>query len=245
MQSAEFFLLPEKYLPVYIRDTRDIYEHRAVLKQLLLDNNVINYLLDILIKAIEGGTRFRTLDCLRVIKAILRNNLLGHKLDSQTVGNLFYLYKTFIFHNNEEVKMCANSLIRFQQLDDKSVRWLISHWDKSGHSLNRLLRYPEKHPLISEWAKDIYQQGQLMERQSEVIALLIDENIPAFVKEKDATIIWAIYYSRISDEAKQRLLMERFSVDFLDTLWEVSLRLGFPSVIEFMKARFLNNQNEK
>ncbi|MBU2609952.1 MAG: hypothetical protein KJ606_03250 [Chloroflexi bacterium] len=208
-----------------------------MLKQLLLGDYALNYLLDIVVKAVEDGVRFRTLDCLKVEKAILKNNPFGLELDSRTVGKLFYLYKTLISHKSEEIRACANLLIRFQCLSDDGVSWLISNWDRSEHLLNRLLRYPQKHPLITQWAKGIYQQGQLRDRQAEIVALLIDESIPSFVTEYEDTIIWAIYYSRVFDKIKQRLLMERFLVESLDSLWKVSVRLKYSAVIEFMRAK--------
>lgn len=234
---VEFLLLPDELLPMYVGDAKDIYEHRALLKQLLLDDYALNYLLDIVVRAVEDGARFRTLECLKVIKAILKNNPFGLELDSRTVGKLFYLYKSFIFHKSEEVRACANLLIRFQFLSDEDVSWLISTWEKSEHSLNRLLRYPQKHPLITQWAKEVYQQRQLPKRQAETVALLIDESIPSFITDDEDTIIWAIYYARVSAEIKQRLLMERFSVGSLNSMWEVSVRLKYPAVIEFMRSK--------
>ena len=235
--SVKFLLLPEEFLPIYVRDTKDIYEHRSLLKQLLLSDYALNYLLDIIIKAIDDGARFRKLDCLKVTKAILKNNPLGHVLDSRTVSKLFFLYKTFILHRSEEIRACANLLIRFQCLSENEVAWLVYNWDKSEHSLNRLLRYPKKHSLITQWAKGMYQQGQVRNRMAEVVALLIDDSIPSFVTENEDTIIWAIYYSRVTDEVKQRLLKERFSVESLNALWKVSVRLRYPEVIEFMRAK--------
>jgi hypothetical protein len=237
LETVEFLLLPEEHLLAYVRDTKDIYEHRSLLKQLLLDDKVLDHVLDIVIRAIEDKARFRTLDCLKVIKAILRNNPFGLELDTRIVRKLFYLYKTFIYHKSEEIQVCVNLLVRSQSLDDDCVSWLVSNWDRSEHSLNRLLRYTRRHPLIIQWAKDRYQQGQLLDRRAEVIALLIDESIPLFIKEGNATLVWAIYYSRNSDETKQKLLMERFSAESLDALWKVSVKLGYPAVIEFMRTR--------
>ncbi|MBI2856169.1 MAG: hypothetical protein HYX93_04915 [Chloroflexi bacterium] len=194
-------------------------------------------MLDILLKAVKEGIRFKKLDCLKVVKAILRNNPMGTELEAKTVSKLFFLYKSFVFHNNAEVRACVNLLIRYQRLTDEDVAWLVSTWDKSEHSLNRLLRYPEKHPLITKWAEEIYQQGQLAHRQAEVIAILLGESIPPFVEEDDATIIWATYYAAVSDEVKQRLLLSRFSFENLDSLWEVSVRLKYTYVIEAMKDK--------
>jgi hypothetical protein len=233
----EFLLLPEEYLPQYVKDTKDMYEYRHILKQLLPDDYALNYLLDILLTAVTSGIRFRTLDCLKVVQAILKNNAFGQELNGRTVSKLFFLFKTFVFHKNQEIRACANLLIRFQRLDNKNVSWLVENWDKSEHILNRLLRYPEKHPLITEWAANAYRQGRLKDRQAEAIALLIDEDIPPFVNDDDSVIVWAIYYSRNSDEVKGKLLKERFSLGNLASIREVALRLKLVDVIEFMRMK--------
>jgi hypothetical protein len=178
-------------------------------------------LLDILIDVVKNRARFRTLDSLRVIRAILKNNPFELKLGEKAINKLFYLHKAYIFHKNQQVSACANMLVKSQNLDDESINWIISNWENSEHLLNRLLRYPVKHPLVTQWATEMYQQHKLRDRKAELIALLIDEIIPSFIKENNNTIIWAIYYSRVPDEVKQRLLMERFSVENLESLWKV------------------------
>jgi hypothetical protein len=239
--DVEFLLMPETFLPKYVSNTKDIYNRRSLLKQILLSEYAINYLLDIIIKSVEEGARFRTLDCLRVIKAILRNNPFELELDSETVSKLFCLYKTFIVHKSEEVRACVNLLIRFQRLGDDEIGWLISNWENSEHSLNRLLRYPQKHPLVVKWVNGIYQRGQLRNRQAEVVALLIDESVPSFVTDTEDVIIWAIFHSRVEDAVKQKLLMEKFSTKNLDLLWKIALKLKYSTVIEFMRTKVREN----
>lgn len=235
--EIELLLAPEQFLPLYVKNTKDIYEHRHLLKQLLVSEYALNYLLDILIAVVKNRARFRTLDCLRVIRAILKNNPFELKLGEKTINKLFYLHQAYIFHKNQQVSACANVLVKSQSLDDESVSWIISNWENSEHLLNRLLRYPVKHPLVTQWATEMYQKHQLRDRKAELIALLIDENIPSFIEENKNTIIWAIYYSRVPDEVKQRLLMERFSVENLESLWKVSVRLKYSNVIELMHIK--------
>jgi len=239
----DFLLLPEQSLPLHIQNAKDIYEHRNLLKQLLLSEYTINYLMDIIIESVNSKLRFRTLDCLRVIRAILRNNPFRVELGNLTISKLFFLHQAFILHKNEEVRACANVLVMSQCLDDESIKWIIANWEKSDHLLNRLLRYPTKNSLITQWAKEVYQGGTLKGRNSEVIALLIDENIPPYVKENSSTIVWSIYYSRISSETKQRLLMENFTTESADSLWKVATRLKYSDVIQFMRKKILEQQN--
>jgi hypothetical protein len=176
---------------------------------------------------------------LKVIRAILRNNPLDKNLDDQIILKLFFLFKNYIFHKNEETQACANNLLRFQCLDDESIKWLISNWEKSDHIQNRLLRYPKQNPIIFDWAKKIYQEGLLRERVSEVVGLLINDSVPYYVKENNDTLIWAIYYARVPNEVKERLLIERFSMEYLNSLWKVAVRLRSSLVIDYMRDRIL------
>ena len=91
----DFLLLSEQSLPLYIQSAKDIYEHRSLLKQLLLSETTINYLMDLIIESINNKSRFRTLDCLRVLRIILRNNPFGIELSEPTIKKLFYFHQTF------------------------------------------------------------------------------------------------------------------------------------------------------
>src|SRR5271157_753540 len=117
----EFLLVPEQTLPLYVQNVRDIYERRNILKQLLLSEYALNHLLDIVIDAIQNKERFRTLDCMKVIKAILKNNPFDLELSNKTVKKLFYLFQIFIFHKNEQLNACVNLFIKSQNLDDESI----------------------------------------------------------------------------------------------------------------------------
>jgi len=52
----DFLLLPEQSLPLHIQSVKNIYERRYLLKQLLLSEDTINYLLDIIIEAINDSS---------------------------------------------------------------------------------------------------------------------------------------------------------------------------------------------
>jgi len=173
----------------------------------------------------------------------MRNNPFDLELGNSTISKLFFLHRTYIFHNSEEVQACVNMLIKSQCLDDENIVWIIANWENSDHLLNRLLRYPVKNSLVTQWAKEIYQNGKLKDRNSEVVGLLIDENIPPYVKENGSLIIWAIYYSKVSNETKQKLLMEEFTIDSIESLWKVATRLKFPKVIEFMQQKVREQTN--
>ncbi len=230
-------LFPDKWLPYYIKDKKGIYEYRRILKQLLLNKYTIYYLLHLGLRNTDDKTQYRILTFLKVIRAILKNNPFGDTTDCQTNNQLFELFKVYVFHKNKEIASNVNVLLIGKSLEDKNVRWLILKWSHSEHIVNRLLRYPEKNPMIAKWARRMLVGGQLKERESELIARLIDENARPFPNKDHDALIWAIYYSHISDVEKQELLIESFSFESLDAIWEVALRLRLREVVEYMRMR--------
>jgi hypothetical protein len=53
-EIVNFVLLPERSLPRYIQSAKDIYKYRNLLKQLLLSEYTLNYLLDIVIASVKN-----------------------------------------------------------------------------------------------------------------------------------------------------------------------------------------------
>jgi hypothetical protein len=228
---------PEKYLPKHVMTVQDIYVKREFVRELPCNDYTLNYLLDILIQAIEKKKRFRTLYCLKAIRWTIRNKPDDGALSDLVVEKLFFIYKNFINDHREDVQWCVSAFIMSQPLSEENIRWLISNYQDSIHLVNRLLRYPTKNQLIVNWAESIYQKNELRDRKSEVIALLIDEEVPSYVKENSDCIIWAIYHAKVSDGVKQQMLKEHFSIESIDAFIEVCNRLKYPSVLEFALAQ--------
>jgi hypothetical protein len=235
LEKRLMLFYPEDYLPRFVSTIQDIFENRFLLRNLPCNNQVLNYLLTIIVKSVDEGKRFRTLPTLKVIKAIVKNKSQETELERGVVKQLFHLYKKYIFAENEEVQWCVSIFIKDQVLDDEDVEWLISNYDNSSHIINRLLRYPIRNELITAWAKKAYRQNKLEDRKSEVVAILIENDIPSFVKNIDRkAILWSIYYAKVPDEIKLKLLKRYASVKNVDAALDISLRLGYPSVIEYM-----------
>ncbi|TKJ30496.1 MAG: hypothetical protein CEE40_04675 [Chloroflexi bacterium B3_Chlor] len=225
---------PERFLPNHVRTARDLFDNRRFVREFACDEFALKYLLDVIIEAVQDGERFRTLDCLRVIRDIVKRRPSELQLGCRTLDRLFFLYRAFIFHRNADVRWCVSWFVKDQVLDDDKIRWLISNYKKSKHVVDRLLLHPCRHPLITDWAAKVWEAGEFRDRRSQVIGLLISDDIPPFVGETDNTaIIWAIYYARVTDEVKRQLLMKHFSFDGIDALLEVCNRLDYPSVLEF------------
>jgi hypothetical protein len=225
---------PNRYLPKFVLSTRDIYNNRQILKFTVYNNTALNYLLDLILEDHRKGKRFRKLACLKVIKAIIRNKDSEKSMERTSISKLFDVYKEFIFDKNEELKWCISTFIKNQVLRKKELKWLLSNYKESNYIVNRLLRYPAKNKLITDWARSVYLNKELKNRVSEVVALLIDQDVPSFIKESDPQIlIWGIYYARITDKTKQELL-KKYGSKSIQTTVEVCTRLGYPAVIESM-----------
>jgi hypothetical protein len=254
---------PDKYVPEQILTTKDIWEHRYILKQVPYNDKVIKHLIEIIIIAIEQRQRFRKLDCLKVINRILYNRVNSCQDDINVAENkvvtnkLFYLYQSFLDgSNSQEIQKCVNMFLKNRQLDEEQIQWLVKNHTKSEYAINRLLRYPGKSPTLFYWAKELYLnkfikyreerktlsdwyqieiENNLLKRESELIAILIDEDIPSFVDIRDKTVImWAIYYSQVPDVTKERLIKKYWNIEGWEAAIKVSKRLNYLSVREWI-----------
>ncbi len=229
---------PDTYTPKFIKDIRDLYEYRFFIRQINFSEKSFLYLLDIVCQVVKNKGRFRTLDCLKVLKWILKDKPSDSLLSSDVVDKLFFLYQAYVFHNNNELQRAVRIYLKDVILTDTKIHWLIEHADDSPMILNRLLRYPEHNPLIVSWAADVYGQHKYSDRQSEIIALLIEGDIPKFVDLTNlSAVLWAIYYARIDDQTKRNLLEQTFSFETIDYLIEICTRKAYVDVLENVRKR--------
>jgi hypothetical protein len=175
-----------------IRDVGDIYAQRHLLKQVLPSVATITHLTRLIHEAIAAGRRFRVFESLKVLRVLLVSGG-PRQLPHATVSRLFGIYQELILDSREEVEWCLSRLIKDQILHDEAVSWLLDHWTESVHVINRLLRYPVQHPRIVKWAEQRYREGDLDDRRSEVIAILLPTwGLNPFLSEKPETLGWAI-----------------------------------------------------
>lgn len=229
------FFSPEDVIPHHIKTTRDIYENRSFLKTLPYSDFTLSYLAKIILDDLENNKRFRKNDCIKVLRRIIINFDGDPQLQSETIKLLFSIYKKLIFIVSETNQWYLSRIIKDQKLDESDIKWLIENSDESVHLLNRLLRYPTYHPMICKWAEKVYQDNKYKDRESEIIALLILDDIPPYIEIENCNqILWAIYYSRTSLDMKERLLINYFSPECFKSALEISLRLNLRSVIDEM-----------
>jgi hypothetical protein len=116
------------------------------------------------------------------------------KLASKTRTDLFKIFKKAfeeIEHitilQRESAKTIVNSMLMNMGLSATEEIWLIDHISDSNHILNRVLRYPLKSEIISQWAIHNFLNNKYRNRRAEVLSWVLDET-PHFVIEKQTLI---------------------------------------------------------
>jgi hypothetical protein len=223
---------PEEHLPRFVQSVRDLYNERFILRSLPCTDFVLQYVAGLVLVASKNQQRFRALDCLRVIRYIIRGTSPTPILSVDTIDLLFSLYQRFIFSPNEEIQWCVSIFIKDRPLRDSQLSWLAENAESSVHLVNRLLRYPEPHPILTDWALSAYQSGAMPERTAEILGLLIEDMIPSFAAhEPSDTLVWAIYYSRTPLRTKEAILLTVVNGDCIPSALDVALRLRLPRVV--------------
>ena len=112
------------------------------------------------------------------------------------------------------------------------MSWLAEHWSQSVHIVNRLLRYPVEHSRVVEWAEQRYRNGDLADRRSEVIAILLPgSGLQRFPKEKPETLGWAIMQCTAPRAMKIRWIREVQDTMPVNAIIEYAVRLNAPVIV--------------
>lgn len=208
-------LRPTSFLPERVRAVHDIVEYRYYLRDTRCRPKDLDYLIDLILSALADKRRFRQVDCLKVLKRIIKRLYLDRSLPQRTTDRIFALYRHYIFSHNEDAQWAASVMLKGRLLRDEQIQWLVEHSRESDHTLNRLLRYPKPHPVIRGWAEALFADPAARpDRRAEVLGLLITDSLPPIAADLDSRIVaWAIYYSRVSDDVRTRLLAEALTAE--------------------------------
>lgn len=133
---------PEEYVHGQIMTTRDLYEHRTPLKTFIGTDRIVSHIARIMVEAIDDGVRLRTLDCIKVLRSLVKSAQ-PTALRPHTIDMLFRIYQQFIFRDNENVQWGVSVILKGKVLSDDAIDWLVENSNKSEHIVNRLLLYPE------------------------------------------------------------------------------------------------------
>jgi len=234
---------PEKYVVGQITTVRELYEDRVALKTFVGTEQIISHIARIIVGAIRDKRRMRTLDCLRVLRSLVKSGR-STNLEPETIGDLFRIYQEFIFRDNEDVQWCVSAILKDKALSDDAVVWLVQNAGKSKHIVNRLLLYPEPHPEIRTWAQRIHQEDDLSRRRSELIALLLSpDNADHLALDSDVnTFVWAVFKSRLPREQKIRLVENHSTFEAFSSVVEVADRLESPDLLRKFLKKIKNEE---
>ena len=234
---------PEEFVIEHIATVRDIYQHRSPLKTFAGTDRIVSHVAGIIVHAIDAHQRMRTLDCLKVLRALVKQGA-PEVLQSDTIEMLFSIYRKFIFRNNEEVQWCVSAILKDKPLSDAAVDWLLQNANKSEHIVNRLLLYPVEHPGIVSWAQQVYEHNSLPNRRSEIIALLLnarDADALAAANEPNA-FVWGVFKSHLPRKDKLRLLERHCDFQAFASVVEIADRLNSASVLRTFSRKLHEEQ---
>lgn len=226
----------EKHLPQIVRNVKDIYIQRFLLRDIPGSDFAVDYLASIVLEALKSKQRIRTYDCLKVIRSIVRNRN-TKQLSTKITHKLFNLYQIFVFSEREEIQWCVSAFLKNQLLVSKDIDWLIENYRRSNHIVNRLLRYPRPTDAIRRWAEEVCSSALLLERHSEVIGLLLPERFQELRSTEDAvSLAWGVYYAHANDSEKEEMLMQMANIETVESVMEVARRLHYPKPIRKLIA---------
>lgn len=123
-----------------------------------------------------------------------RNTKPNFEIAVETRMLLFDLFKKTFEEKNfisqkqlsEARKICNNVLINIA-LTPLEESWLCANFSESELILNRVLRYPVKSEIISNWAKSNFQYNLFRSRRPELISWMIDQE-PSFEIDQQTLI---------------------------------------------------------
>lgn len=226
IQSKYFKHFPENFPLDLIHNYKSILAYKEYLKVSKPDMQLLNILLDITLDKIRKQQRFQKLI---VIKLILNHS--KHKeIDRLTKEKIFRLYQGLIFTENDEVCWKLSNLLKNSELEPTQVEWLIDNYELSDHLLNRILRYPVKNKMISQWAKTAINKEEMAHRKSEIIGCILNY-WPAYKNKDHTAMAWGIFYSKLDNVEKRKLLDKYFCPDNLEEILKICEREGFIDLI--------------
>jgi len=97
---------------------------------------------------------------------------------------VFWLFTQVVIHENMNysretiagLKFSANNMLTGMMLTDEQQWYLVEHVEASFHVLNRILRYPKRSAIFSQWVRQHFFEEAYRLRRAELIGWLLDED---------------------------------------------------------------------
>jgi hypothetical protein len=239
----QFVLLENAYLrhfPTHIpdelfQDYKTILEYKALIRYAKPDKRILNHLLDTAIDKINRKQRFQKITFIKLIRCHCDNTF----IDKKTSDKLFFVFMSLIYEVNETIAWSLSVTIKDIELSHENIEWLIENFESSEHIRNRLLRYPKPNKSISDWCDRRLKNKDLENRKSELIGLRLNFDHDFNIKDK-TSLLWGIYYSKLSESKKKELLIKHITIDNFEELIKICEKSDYTDIISQ-----LYNDNEK
>lgn len=139
-----------------------------------------------------------------------KNKIINFPLSPDTKKMLFNVFKLTIKEGKrisdkqlpQAIAVC-NSILINMELPETEQEWLCNNASVSETVLNRVLRYPNKSIVISNWAKSNFHNDGFRNRRAELIGWVLDQE-PNFEVEKQTLIDDFNYLNKSDMEAIKR-----------------------------------------
>ncbi|WP_276500680.1 hypothetical protein [Terrimonas pollutisoli] len=235
LSEPEFDIVRGVYLKHFSIDIPDeilkeyqfVVMYKEFIKSATPQKRILNALLDITLDKIRLNKRFQKITMIRLIRSQSHPEV----VDKIIAEKLFELFRSLLWTVNDEIAWKLSVSLRDIMLTKEQLFWLIDNYKRSVHIQNRLLRYPQKNTIISEWAKQVYSNHELKDREVELAGLILNID-QGFRLQDSAAFLWAIHYSKLPVKTKKQLLWKNLSHDnFLEFL-KICDRNGYTDLIK-------------
>lgn len=242
LKNTLILLKPDLWIQ-QIKTFDDIIENKNQLKYSKYSLKTYSKILDIIIKKIDTKKRFQKEKSISILKW-LNQKRNKKQLSRKIIDKIFYIYKNLIFNSNENICWSLSTLLKDQILSEHQLKWLTDNAIKSDFILNRVLRYPIKSRLISTWAKDNVNIEAFKKRNSEFIGLILNY-YPDYRTDNKISMIWGIYYSKLSNKVKIKRLSENLNFESFYEFLEVAKRLELYTLLDNVYNKFINKLSKQ
>ncbi len=231
IKSYKDFLLVRDFLPFY-----------------QFNINVLESLIDLTCTYWHSKERISRTSLLTTIKRYLKNantetsstfiRNKSHPLNNDVRLKLFKLFQ-YCFETPDrlsekqstEAKGIANNLIMNLGLNPAAEKWLCENVDHSELILNRVLRYPIKSKVLSQWAQKATHSNNYRSRRAELTSWIIDEN-PDYTIDKQTLIDDFEYLNTVDKKAIQKYETAVATNKLIENaLDQISTKYKFPNAL--------------
>ncbi len=166
-----------------ITSYQDFVDYREVLHLYQYNVALFCNMVDLTFRLWSTEARISRLSLLQVTKRYytLAEN---RELPERTRNQLFDLFSKVVIEDGLKMadrgkldaKNALNSLLSGRRLTEDQQQFLCDQVESSHHVLNRVLRYPEPATVISQWARDYFEDDRYRTRRAELVGWLMDED---------------------------------------------------------------------